>query len=130
METTFTVYATVLGKPRPRFSDGRCYTPKKFVDYEREIAKEYLRAGGKKTANPVEVEIFIFRELPKSRKKSINSEVDIFKPDIDNIIKIILDGLNGVAYVDDTQVISVKATKADRQRDLKEGIKVKIKERI
>ena len=33
------------------------------------------------------------------------------KPDIDNITKCILDGLNGVAYRDDTQVVEVSAKK-------------------
>lgn len=33
------------------------------------------------------------------------------KPDIDNILKIVLDGLNGVAYADDKQVIEVRCRK-------------------
>ena len=33
------------------------------------------------------------------------------KPDIENIVKTILDALNGVAYQDDTQVASVTAVK-------------------
>ena len=33
------------------------------------------------------------------------------KPDIDNVIKSILDALNGVAYHDDTQVVAVFAEK-------------------
>lgn len=33
------------------------------------------------------------------------------KPDLDNVIKIILDGLNGLAYGDDKQVVELKALK-------------------
>jgi Holliday junction resolvase RusA-like endonuclease len=33
------------------------------------------------------------------------------KPDIDNIAKIILDSLNGIAYKDDTQVVSLTVHK-------------------
>ena len=33
------------------------------------------------------------------------------KPDIDNIIKAVLDALNGIAYKDDTQVVQVMAQK-------------------
>lgn len=33
------------------------------------------------------------------------------KPDIDNILKIIMDGLNGVAYHDDKQVVEVTIRK-------------------
>lgn len=32
--------------------------------------------------------------------------------DIDNYVKAVLDGLNGVAYLDDRQVVQVFATKA------------------
>jgi Holliday junction resolvase RusA-like endonuclease len=35
----------------------------------------------------------------------------VLTPDIDNIIKIILDGLNGAAYQDDKQVVAVVARK-------------------
>ena len=33
------------------------------------------------------------------------------KPDIDNCIKVILDSLNGIAYKDDSQVVSLKIEK-------------------
>lgn len=33
------------------------------------------------------------------------------KPDIDNVVKIIMDALNGAAYKDDKQVVSVFASK-------------------
>ena len=36
----------------------------------------------------------------------------MLKPDSDNIAKIICDGLNGVAYNDDKQIISLKIEKA------------------
>ena len=34
------------------------------------------------------------------------------KPDMDNIVKVVADALNGVAYQDDKQVILVSAKKA------------------
>ncbi|MDF2537449.1 MAG: Holliday junction resolvase [Herbinix sp.] len=33
------------------------------------------------------------------------------KPDIDNIAKVILDALNGIAYKDDTQVVTLEVRK-------------------
>jgi Holliday junction resolvase RusA-like endonuclease len=33
------------------------------------------------------------------------------KPDIDNVLKIVLDALNGVAYKDDSKVVSVSGKK-------------------
>jgi len=36
----------------------------------------------------------------------------VLRSDIDNLIKTVLDGLNGVAWEDDTQVVKVEAVKA------------------
>lgn len=46
------------------------------------------------------------------------------KPDIDNIIKIILDGLNGVMFDDDKQVVNVSATKVYTEQEPKVEIQI------
>jgi Holliday junction resolvase RusA-like endonuclease len=33
------------------------------------------------------------------------------KPDLDNVVKAVLDALNGVVYLDDAQVVNLVATK-------------------
>ena len=38
-------------------------------------------------------------------------ELPLKKPDIDNIVKVVADALNGVAYHDDTQIVMVVAKK-------------------
>ena len=50
------------------------------------------------------------------------------KPDIDNIVKIVLDGLNGVAFTDDKQVIEIQAQKCYVFDDEQEGVFVDVKE--
>lgn len=47
------------------------------------------------------------------------------KPDVDNIQKIVLDALNNVAYLDDTQVVQVVAIK---KWDEEEKLKIIIEE--
>lgn len=50
--------------------------------------------------------------LPKSTNASVSIQFYIHKgqtPDIDNLIKSILDGLNGIAWQDDKQVVKVIA---------------------
>ena len=39
-------------------------------------------------------------------------ELPLKKPDVDNIVKVVADALNGVAYHDDTQIALVVAKKA------------------
>ena len=49
----------------------------------------------------------------KNKEKALKGEIKPNKkPDLDNIAKIILDGLNGVAYTDDKQVTSLEIEKA------------------
>ena len=63
------------------------------------------------------VTIRAFFEIPKSwskKKQALASDGEI-KPtkkcDIDNIVKSVLDALNGVAYKDDKQVVCIYSTK-------------------
>lgn len=129
METiTFTVNHEILGKPRPRFSNGHTYTPAKFKNYEKLIAESYRSSSCHKATKPIAIEIDIFDALPKSRPKKIRSEENTFKPDIDNVAKIVLDALNDVAYIDDAQVISLKVTKHQRKRNIAPHLKIKIQE--
>ena len=113
----FRVYDEVRGKPRPRVNrNGKVWTPEKFKDNEEKIAEAYIEAGGRKLEGPVCVSVRTFRALPKKRPKRILSEEDMFKPDIDNILKQVLDALNGVAYDDDKQVVRVLCCKMPRER--------------
>lgn len=67
---------------------------------------------------PVTLRVETYRELPKSRPKSVDEEPDTYTPDVDNISKLLLDALNGVAWVDDAQVNRLLAYKHDRVRGI------------
>jgi Holliday junction resolvase RusA-like endonuclease len=66
---------------------------------------------------PVTVAIYIRVGIPASfskqkRKDALaNIERPTKKPDIDNIAKCFLDGMNGIVYLDDKQVVSLHITK-------------------
>lgn len=113
----FEVPGKVFGKARPRFSAGHTYTPAQTRAYERKIAKEYRQAGGNKMAGALHVDIEIVYGIQKSATKAermrrlIGDEIALKKPDIDNVEKIVLDALNGEAYEDDTQIVSVRSIK-------------------
>ena len=48
------------------------------------------------------------------------------KPDVDNIIKIILDSLNGLAYKDDAQIVARTCQKLYVNDDNEPRVEVKI----
>lgn len=105
------------GKSRPRFSNGRAYTPRTTVDYEKRVAMAYREQDGVYHTEPVAVEVLavykIPKAMPKGRKAEIMAEAipPTVKPDIDNIIKVVMDALNGVAYKDDAAVAFVTGAK-------------------
>lgn len=113
----------VRGKGRVRFvrQTGRTYTPDATAEAMERIRMAYAeRARGAMAPKgvPVMVEIDTWRPLPKSRPKRVTHEHDVFKPDADNIAKLVLDALNGVAWHDDTQVTHLMVHKHERSRNL------------
>lgn len=120
----FIIYGDPKAKGRPRFARRgnfvSAYTDKKTLDYENLVKFAYLEACNNEpqmSANPIEIVINCYFIAPKStaKKKKImmlNNEIKhTKKPDIDNLIKAIFDGLNKIAFNDDSQIISIKATK-------------------
>ena len=66
---------------------------------------------------PVSVYLYIRLPIPKSYPKKrqeaclSGSERPTKKPDIDNLAKSVLDGMNGVIFCDDKQVVSLHLKK-------------------
>jgi Holliday junction resolvase RusA-like endonuclease len=119
----FTVDANPVPKGRPKFSKiggfVRTYTPKKTSDYETIVRETAQQAMGPTDVleTPVAVYLYIRLPIPKSYpKKRVAAclsglERPTKKPDIDNIVKAILDGMNGIVYLDDKQVVDLNLTK-------------------
>lgn len=113
----FIVEGEPQGKARPRFSrrSETVYTPSKTAKYEKEIQQAYIAAGGKliPEGSYAAVTVDAYFKIPKSytKRKRLDCEQNINrpdkKPDIDNVLKVVLDALNKVAYKDDKQVIEV-----------------------
>lgn len=101
------------------------YTPQQTIDEERAVGLAYK---GPRHEGPVSVRIDVYRALPASRPKRTVSEPDTVTPDADNIAKAVLDGLNGVAYVDDKQVVELHVYKHDRVRRIGDSIRVVVEE--
>lgn len=114
----FEVFGEVIGKGRPRFTkQGRTYTPKKTLDYERAIKRAYLNKYTYLSKKSLRIKICAYLEVAKShskvkKQKMLANKLQCTKkPDADNIVKVVLDALNKVAYQDDTQVVELVAIK-------------------
>lgn len=114
---TITIYGDLHGKGRPRFAGGHAYTPESTRRYEAEIQAAWMLAGGRMLDGAVAVDITACQALPKRATRAqqhaaARGEIwPIRKPDLDNICKLVLDALNGMAYRDDTQVVVLDARK-------------------
>ena len=112
-----TIYGKPQPKERPKVYNGHGITPTRTRNYELMLA----RAWAAKYPEPAEGELFvqiIFRmptptcwSKPKKEKAERGLIRPTVRPDIDNLVKIVLDGLNGVAFMDDKQVVELYATK-------------------
>mgnify|MGYP002767224795 CR=1 FL=1 len=113
----FTVPGKPQGKARPRFTrSGHTYTPGSTAAYEERVKLAYRQAGGGKLSGFVSADILAVFTVPKSytkaqRAAALNTSFAPKKPDCDNIAKIILDALNGMAYDDDAKVVKLRVEK-------------------
>ena len=131
----FTVPGKPQGKARPRFNTytgrTRTYTPSKTGAYEKFIALSYRQAAGKKLSGAIEIKIECFYQIAKSHTKKNKAAMEsgeikaTIKPDIDNVAKAVLDGLNGVAFDDDKQVVKLEVSK---RYDHEARVEVEVKE--
>lgn len=120
---TFTVPGTPRGKGRPRIgkigNHARMFTDKQTAAYENLVAlaaREALQ-GRAPFSEPVKVIAIIRMVPPQSTSKRARAEMLAGvqlpgkKPDLDNVLKAVLDGCNGVAFVDDALITSIAARK-------------------
>jgi Holliday junction resolvase RusA-like endonuclease len=121
----FTVPGEPVAKARPRgrvvsTHAGRqfvsMYTPKTTVNYENRVMAAFREVyTGQPIDTPLGMRVGAYFQIPESvsqkKRDALVGQPVGKKPDIDNIIKSILDGLNTVAYTDDKLVCELAITK-------------------
>lgn len=123
-DITFTVPGTPKGKERPRtywndrHGQYETITPKKTKEYEALVRDAYAVAGGKYLGEaPIFMQVTAYYRIPQGASRTAREQMisgvirPTVTPDLDNCIKAICDGLNGVAYKDDKQVIGCVISK-------------------
>ena len=117
----FEVIGDIKGKARARVNTYTCkaYTPENTKDYEM-LIKQYFKLKYPRYVpleNRVSVKIVAQFKVPKTATKKDRALIEegklspTKKPDIDNIVKIILDALNKMAFKDDNQITKIEVEK-------------------
>lgn len=117
----FTVPGLPIAKGRPRFTTrGKfavAYTPQKTKDAEKSIADyaKYFMGFAKPLHGPLALDLIFYMPIPKSVSKTnrrrLNGSYHVSKPDADNLAKLVSDALNGICYLDDSQISKLTITK-------------------
>ncbi|MDA3731553.1 RusA family crossover junction endodeoxyribonuclease [Niameybacter massiliensis] len=123
MNVRFTIPGEPKGKARPRVfmnKEGRsqAITPKETLSYENLVKWVYQNTqDATKLEGEIEARIVAMYPIPKSMTKKNRQLIDegklhpTKKPDLDNVAKIVLDSLNGIAYSDDSQIVKLTVEK-------------------
>lgn len=110
----FTVPGEPVSKSRARFtkrgSKSHAYTPQKTLEGEMRVGLAFRQATTGLPLAPTETEVAyrVEAEFYNGTRQ---------RRDVDNMTKLILDGLNGVAWVDDNQVLEIESRKTYVAKD-------------
>jgi Holliday junction resolvase RusA-like endonuclease len=119
----FTVPGAPQGKGRAKIvrigGFSRMATPEKTVAYEGLVAHEAYAAMGAAQPFEIAVGVNVFIDCPvpaswsqKKQRMALAGEVlPTSKPDVDNVVKAIFDGMNGVVWRDDVLAVDVRIRK-------------------
>ena len=131
----FEVPGKIIGKGRPRLNSytGVVYTPTRTKDYESLVEQYFLlkHPRFKVLEGRIKVSIIAYFSIPKTTKKAdINEMLEnnispTKKPDIDNIVKSILDSMNKFAFKDDNQITKLEV---EKKYSIEDKVYVKIEE--
>jgi len=119
----FTIYGDPVAQGRPRAGRGpgghvRMYDPAKSKDYKQYVKLTAAQHRPEKLIEgEIELVVDVYRSIPKSmskKKRALALEGKlrpITKPDVDNYVKGVKDGISGVIWEDDKQVVSLTVRK-------------------
>lgn len=103
---------------------GRCYTPRSTREAEQRVARVGHQQYGQALlmSGRLAVELLAISPIPKSwsQKKQADASAGRVrparKPDFDHLMKLYCDGLNGVFWADDKQIVDGRCIKVCGER--------------
>lgn len=99
---SFTVPGEPMGKARPRVTKHGTYTPKATRQAEGRIQSALL------TVYPAQAALANVDDVHAWRLHLVFSRYERTHRDVDNLQKLVMDAMNGLAYADDSQVETVR----------------------
>lgn len=116
MDRPLVIPGAPVAKARARVTKRGAYTPRKTEAAEAAIAWEARRWwGGAPTQHAVRLDLTFYMPIPaswpKARQRAARDAHHTVRPDTDNLAKTIKDALNGVVWIDDSQVAELRAVK-------------------
>ena len=120
MKLTFEIEPVEQARPRAtRMGKGiRLYDPKKVSVYKKQLAMMCkFQYKDQPLSGQLTVNLKFYRHVQSSVSKKerklrlIGAHRPTVKPDVDNYIKSTLDGLNGLLWEDDNQIVKIVAEK-------------------
>lgn len=114
---TFTVKGTPVPWARARTSGRRFFTDAKTASAKRRIALAAKAAGAVPLEGPVTVVLMFDYDADETRIEVMPMATGkATRPDVDNLCKLVMDALNGVAWKDDGQVSTLWAHKVEKKK--------------
>lgn len=114
----FTIPGVPIPQSRPRFTrQGHAYESAKSKGYKRLVATAAKAAMG--AQEPLQGALWLavtfYMPIPKSLSKKKREELAgvyvVKRPDTDNLVKSVADGMIGIVYGDDAQIALITAQK-------------------
>jgi Holliday junction resolvase RusA-like endonuclease len=96
------------GKGRPRVVDGVAHTPKATKDWERHACSCFANAwGGMPHPGPLRVVVRSVKARRKTDPKTGGRFLSTVKPDLDNVVKAVLDAMERAGLFTGDQVVAM-----------------------
>ncbi|WP_279324518.1 RusA family crossover junction endodeoxyribonuclease, partial [Staphylococcus aureus] len=110
------VFNAPMGSPRPRFRNtGRyalTYMPTKYTEHKKYLQNQMPKLNLENVLK-IELEFYfpLLKSWSKKKKNEMVGQYKVTKPDIDNLIKTVLDACNGHVWKDDNQITEITSSK-------------------